>query len=96
VSGLDASDREALAAVLGRRAEMALALFVPAEPKTTLALEYDERPPSVEEASRRVRALAGVVAPVLGPCVGDFGSADGGAVDVAAIAVGGEVVHERP
>jgi len=96
VSSLDERTRAEIASVLAGRPDVARALIPPGGPKPTIAFEYDERPATVEEASRRVEELVSAVAPILGSRAREFGFAAGGPEEIARLAAGADVLYERP
>jgi hypothetical protein len=88
--------REELGRVLAGRPEVARAYFVPGEPTSTLAFEYDESPESIADAQRMASELVKLVVPLLGEAGRRIGFTAGGPDEIALAAPGGEVVYERP
>jgi hypothetical protein len=84
--------RVELATLLAGRPEVARAIFVTGTARPVLAFEYDDRPATVADAQRMVQVL---VAPVLGELAREISFSAGGPEEIAAIAAGGVIVHQR-
>jgi len=74
------------------RPDVVRAIYVTGTARPLLALEYDDRPATVADAQRMVQVL---VAPVLGELAREISFSAGGPEEIAAIAAGGVIVHQR-
>ncbi len=81
--------------VLAKHPQVRRAIYVEDAARPVIAFEYDERPPSVEEAQRRVCRLVEAVAPALGRARFEVGLSAGGPEEIAPTAERGEVIYER-
>jgi hypothetical protein len=92
---LSVAARRGLREVFARRPYVIAAFLVPAPARPILAIEYAERPPSVEEARGRIEELVAAVAAVLGDRVGDVAVSAGSTEDLASTSSRGIRIYER-
>jgi oxygen-independent coproporphyrinogen-3 oxidase len=86
VTALSKQQANRLCVVLARHPVVRRAILIDEPPKPALALEYDERPASVEQARALITELIGEIAPALGAAAQALSFSAGGPEEVAQIA----------